>query len=162
MANRLLIDIKESASALKSIKKEQPIFKQVRIQMLLLMLEGKTETQAVIDALGVNKNSISLWKKRYNEGGIENLLSDDRGKAHQGQITEQMHQQIEKKLSSAEDGFLSYKEAQEWINKHFGLHMQYHAVNKYLKRKFKTKLKVARKSHINKDAASKEVFKNPG
>ena len=47
----------------------------------------------------------------------------------------------------------------EWINKTFGLEMEYHAVNKYLKRNFKTKLKVGRKTHINKDDSAAALFK---
>jgi hypothetical protein len=39
--------------------------------------------------------------------------------------------------------------------------MKYQAVNKYLKRKFGNKLKVARKSHIHKDPAAEAVFKKP-
>ena len=48
------------------------------------------------------------------------------------------------------DGFTSYKQAMDWINNTFGLQMEYHAVNKYLKRTFGTKLKVGRNTHINK------------
>lgn len=37
--------------------------------------------------------------------------------------------------------------------------IKYHAVNKYVKRKFGAKLKVARKSHIKKDEKQVEEFK---
>ena len=37
--------------------------------------------------------------------------------------------------------------------------MGYHAVNKYVKRKFGARLKVSRKSHVLKDPAAEVVFK---
>lgn len=39
--------------------------------------------------------------------------------------------------------------------------MEYHAVNKYVKRKFGARLKVGRKSHVQKSPADEAVFKKP-
>jgi transposase len=47
----------------------------------------------------------------------------------------------------------------DWINEKFNLDMNYQAVNKYLKRHFGTKLKVGRKSHVNKDENAAALFK---
>ena len=68
---------------------------------------------------------------------------------------------IEKRLSSATGGFKSYIEAQHWINEVLGLKMGYQAVRLHLRDHYGTKLKVARKSHINKDPADEAVFKKP-
>ncbi|MEJ0105393.1 MAG: hypothetical protein WDO19_23800 [Bacteroidota bacterium] len=39
--------------------------------------------------------------------------------------------------------------------------MGYHAVNKYVKRKYGARLKVSRKSHVLKSPAAEAVFKKP-
>lgn len=48
-----------------------------------------------------------------------------------------------------------------WMKTELGIDKEYHAINKYLKRNFGTKLKVGRKSHVKKDDAAIAVFKKP-
>jgi transposase len=130
--------------------------------MLVLIKEEKQQTKdGLAEALGVSNKSVHTWRSNYLKGGMELMLEDNRGGNKVSQITPAMSFRIEKRLSNPKDGFKSYIEAQRWINEHFGLQMEYHAVNKFLKRKYQTKLKVARKSHIDKDAAAEAVFKKP-
>ncbi|MBP6431715.1 MAG: hypothetical protein KA319_08110 [Ferruginibacter sp.] len=49
---------------------------------------------------------------------------------------------------------------QQWLLDEFGIDMNYHAVNKYVKRKFGARLKVSRKNHVLKSPADEAVFKN--
>jgi transposase len=161
MANALEVRVKESLTELKQLQKTQPN-KRSRIQMLILIKEGKQQTKdGLALALGVSNKSVHTWRGNYLKGGIELMLKDKRGGNKVAQITPSMSARIEKRLSNPKEGFKSYVEAQQWINEHFGLKMEYQAVNKFLKRKFNTKLKVARKSHIDKNAADEAVFKKP-
>jgi transposase len=161
MAKALEVKIKESLAELRQLQKTQPN-KRVRIQMLVLIKEEKQQTKdGLAKALGVSNKSVHTWRGNYLKGGMELMLEDKRGGNKVAQITPSMSLRIEKRLSNPKEGFKSYVEAQRWINDHFGLQMEYHAVNKFLKRKYQTKLKVARKSHINKDAAAEAVFKKP-
>jgi transposase len=161
MAKALEIKIKESLSELKQLQKAHPK-KRVRIQMLVLIKEGKHQTKdGLAEALGVSNKSIHIWRSNYLKGGIDLMLEDNRGGYKAAQITPAMSLRIEKRLSNPKEGFKSYVEAQRWINEQFSLKMEYQAVNKFLKRKFDTKLKVARKSHIDKNAADEAVFKKP-
>lgn len=159
MAKALEIKVKESLTQLRQLQKGQPN-KRLRIQMLVLIKEKKQQTKdGLASALGVSNKSIHIWRHNYLKGGIELLLEDKRGGNKVAQITPAMSLRIEKRLSNPKEGFKSYVEAQQWINEQYGLSMEYQAVNKFLKRKFNTKLKVARKSHIDKDAADEAVFK---
>ena len=159
MAKALEIKIKESLIQLRQLQKFQPN-KRLRIQMLILIKEQKQQTKdGLALALGVSNKSVHTWRTNYLKGGVELLLEDKRGGNKAAQITPAMSLRIEKRLSNPKEGFKSYVEAQRWINEHCGLNMEYHAVNKFLKRKFNTKLKVARKSHIDKDAADEALFK---
>jgi transposase len=161
MAKALEVKVKESLTELRQFQKTQPN-KRSRIQMLVLIKEGKQQTKdGLAEALGVSNKSVHSWRSNYLKGGIELMLKDKRGGNKVAQITPSMSVRIEKRLSNPKEGFKSYVEAQQWINEHFGLKMEYQAVNKFLKRKFNTKLKVARKSHIDKNAADEAVFKKP-
>lgn len=133
-----------------------------RIQLLLLIKTGKAYCREhLANALGVDPNSAQNWKKRYELGGIEQLLSDKRGGKKQASINPKAHQALSKRLTNPKEGFRSFIEIQQWLEKEFGIEMEYHAVNKYVKRKFGARLKVSRKSHVGKDPAAEAVFKKP-
>lgn len=160
MAKAMELQVKESLPELKKKQKQSAPHLAIRIQMLILIKEEKQKTKRGLgDALGVSSNTIQTWRKEYKQGGMDTLLADERG-GKKAQINPAAHKQIEKRLNNPKEGFKSFKEAQQWINEQFGLTMEYQAVNKYLKRKFGVKLKVARKSHIDKDPAAIAVFKN--
>ena len=129
--------------------------------MLLAIVNGITSTQQLVLKTKANRNSIAIWKNVYSEQGIDGLLQEARGGRRPSAISAGQKLQLEQKLSDPKGGFTSYKQAMDWINQTFGLQMEYHAVNKYLKRNFGTKLKVGRKTHINKDQNATALFKKP-
>jgi len=153
------ITVKETPDQLNNLLKKSADSIKPRIKMLLAVVNGTTSTQELVVKTKSNRNSISNWKNTYRQKGIEGLLEDDRGGRRPAAINAKQKLQLQQKLSDPKGEFASYKEAMEWINKTFGLEMEYHAVNKYLKRNFKTKLKVGRKTHINKDDSAAALFK---
>ena len=162
MAKAMEITVKETVKELKQLQKEYPR-KYAIIQMLILLKEGKQKTKdGLALALGVSSKSVQVWRTTYKAKGVEELLKENRGGKKPAQITEKIAAVVQKRLSNPQEGFRSYTEAQTWLNDTFGLTMEYQAVNKFFKRRFKTKLKVARKSHIRKDPAAEAAFKKPG
>ena len=160
MAKSLKIEVKETESELRKALKSVSLQQQKRIQMLLLIKKGTHLTKASLSlALGVSDHSVQTWRTKYIQAGLEALLEEKRGGSKKSQLDEQASALLEKKLSNPKEGFSSYIEAQEWINKRFGLNMEYHAVNKFIKRRFAAKLKVGRKSHVLKDPTASAVFK---
>jgi transposase len=158
MAKALPVIVKENIKELRSIQRQKPLYYS-RIQMLLLIKEGKFITKdALAEALKVSTQSVHIWRTKYNAGGIELLLEDNRG-GKPAQITEQIHQRLSTRLNNSKEGFKSFIEIQQWLKENFGIEMQYQAVNKYIKRKFSARPKVARKSHINKDDIAVALFK---
>ena len=127
--------------------------------MLLAIVEGIISTSDLVNKTKSNRDSIRNWKNIYRDGGIEGLLREDRGGKRFGALDEQQKVKLHKKLSENKGGFTSYKQAADWINTTFGVEMNYHAVNMYLKRNFGTKLKVGRKTHVNKDENATALFK---
>ena len=159
MAILLTIIVKESKEDLITLLRKSSIATKPRIKMLLAILDGVTSTQDLVSKTKANRDSIRNWKNTYRDEGIEGLIGETRGRKQPGAIGPKEKLQLQKKLSETKGGFTSYKQAMDWINKTFDLEMEYHAVNKYLKRNFGTKLKVGRKTHISKDDSAAALFK---
>jgi transposase len=158
MAKALNVVVKESVKDLKSIQKQKPSYYS-RIQMLLLIKEGKFITKdALSEALQVSTQSVHIWRTKYNAGGIDRLLEDKRG-GKPAKITAPIHERLGARLNSSKEGFKSFVEIQQWLQENFGIEMKYQALNKYIKRKFGARPKVARKSHIDKDENAAALFK---
>ena len=101
--------------------------------------------------LKVNHNTAQKWRKSYFESGIEGLLFDGRVGFKPSKINSEVHQAIEKRLNSPKESFTSYVDLINWIVENYiPTGINYHTVNKYVKRHFGAKLKVSRKSHIKK------------
>jgi transposase len=154
--------VKEDADQLKQLKKQSAFHLQLRIQMLLLIKAGKAQSKyELANALGVNHNSAQAWKTAYAKGGLDLLLSDKRGGKKQSIITTKAHQKLKERLNNPKTGFRSFTEIQQWLQAEFDIDAHYQTVNKYVKRKFGARLKVSRKSHVQKDPAAEAVFKKP-
>ena len=159
MARLQIITVKETPAELTKLLNKSAHSVKPRIKMLLAMTEGIVSTQELVSKVKANRNSILNWKNAYQLNGLQGLLEESRGGAKPAAINEKHKKQLQQKLSNPKEGFRSYTQAVDWINETFGLQMNYHAVNKYLKRHFGTKLKVGRKTHINKDDNAAALFK---
>lgn len=159
MAILQLITVKESPEELTKLLSKSSYAVKPRIKMLLAITQGIISTQELVNKTKSNRNSILNWKTAYRLNGLQGLLEDSRGGKRPAAISAAQKNQLEHKLSNPKEGFTSYNQALEWINETFGLKMNYQAVNKYLKRHFGTKLKVGRKTHINKEENAAALFK---
>jgi transposase len=159
MAILQTITVKETSEELSALIRNASSTSKPRLKMLLAITQGITSTQELAQGAKVNRDSIRKWKKKYIEGGLTGLLEDKRGGNNPSAITMEQKLQLEKRLSDPKGGFTSYKEAVGWINETFNLKMGYHATNKYIKRHFRVKFKVGRKTHINKDENAAALFK---
>jgi transposase len=161
MRQLLTVSVKESIPELKLLQKKNP-GKYKALQMLILLKQkGALSKDSLALMTGASDKSIHIWRTKYRKGGIKSLLEDGRGGKKKAAITEKMHQQLNSRLHNPRTGFRSFIEIQQWLSEEFGLTMNYHAVNKYVKRKFGARLKVSRKSHVQKSPADEAVFKKP-
>ena len=161
MSKSIVITVKENIPDLKVLFSKAPIHLRPRYKMLMLIAGGQTSLQELAAKTGVNRNSIAAWKRSYNEGGMQQLIADQRGGDFKSNISDDDKKKIEKKISDPKNAFTSFAQAQAWLKEELGIDKNYHAVNKYLKRNFGAKLKVGRKSHVKKDEAAVAVFKKP-
>lgn len=161
MAATFQIQVIESADQLKSAQQRCSLHLRPRIKMLSLIAAGITQVSTLCAKLGISAPTLKDWKTRYRDGGIEALLREGRGGDKRSGITPEQKGLIAGKLSNPKDAFRSYGQAQAWLKTELGIAKEYHALNKYLKRNFGTKLKVGRKSHVKKDETAIAVFKKP-
>ena len=154
------IIVRESLSELKQLHKQSSAHVKPRIQMLILSKQSKAFGKyALADALGVNHNSVQSWRKHYECGGLEKLLEDNRGGNRSAVIDAKTDKAIVAKLSDPKNAPRSFKELQKWVDDNYISGINYHTLNKHVKRKYGAKLKVARKSHVQKDEQAVKAFK---
>jgi transposase len=129
--------------------------------LIVLKQKGALSKDVLAVMVGASDRSIQTWRTNYVTGGVDQMLQDSRGGKKASKITGAVHQQLSKRLTNSRQGFRSFIEIQQWLLNEFSIDMKYHAVNKYVKRKFGARLKVSRKSHVLKSPADEAVFKKP-
>jgi transposase len=161
MPKKIIVTVKETLKELKQLQKTIPQ-KTKMIGMLLLLKKHPLSTKLNLSVqLGVSDKSIQVWRDNYLKGGIDLMLEDKRGGYKKPAINAVANQKLANRLNNPKEGFRSFIEVQQWLATEFGIEMNYHAVNKYVKRKFGARLKVSRKSHVLKSPADEAVFKKP-
>ena len=161
MATPKIILIKESTSELKSLLKSSIPLIAIRIRCLLEIKkhEQGISKRELADILGVNHNSIQSWRSLYLQGGIDAITSHNKVGHKPNIISYEDHLKIEKKLKDPKNGLRGYVELQNWIEKELGQSIKYNTLLKYSMRHFGSSVKVARKSHVNKDMNKVDAFK---
>ena len=161
MPSSISIIIQEGIDELKALHTKSAPAMKPRLKMLISLSKGITVVSELAARTGVSAATICAWKNKYRNGGLQALISEGRGGDKRSGITSDQKQKIAGKLSDPKAGLLSYGQAQAWLREELGIEKEYHALNKYLKRNWGTKLKVGRKSHVKKDEAAVAVFKKP-
>lgn len=158
----ILIEVKESESALRRALRKASRANTPRLQMLLAIVTGTScaNTVALARRAKTSGQSIRTWKKVYNKGGAQALLHEGRG-GSEGAIDEAGKERIAKRLADPKNCFTSFEQARLWINETLGVDLEYHAVNKYLVRNFGLRLKAGRKSHALKSETATADYKKP-
>jgi transposase len=155
------VPVKESLSALRLYQKQFPS-KFKALQMLItIKQQGSLSKDKLGSLIGSSHSSVLTWRNQYLNGGIEALLVENRGGFKPGKISSSVQKKLAARLHNPKQGFRSFIEIQQWLLNEFDIDMGYHAVNKYVKRKFGARLKVSRKSHVQKSPADEAVFKKP-
>lgn len=155
-----IIAVKESLRTLKQLHKQSPSHLKPRIQMLILSKQLRISGKyGLADALGVAHSTVQIWRNLYSDGGLQKLLEDKRGGNRSAVIDAKTDKAIIAKLSDAKNAPRSFKELQQWVNDYYIKGINYHTLNKHVKRKYGAKIKVARKSHVQKDEQAVEAFK---
>ena len=154
------LNIKESVLDLKKLKSQQnTLSKQKRVLCLIHLLECKFKTKKELSTyLGVGIRTQERWLSKYRTAGLELMLTDEPKNKGSKIITAAIHQGLEKKVNNSVAPFLGYWDAERWVYDQYGVQVKYHNLRKYLIKHFRTKLKVARKSHYKKEEQAIDAF----
>lgn len=154
--------IKESLQELKAILKKATPMIAPRIRVLMEIkksMPAGMSKRALADLIGVNHNSVQNWRMLYANGGIEAICTHNRTGFKPSVFTEEEHLAMEQKLKDPKDGLRGYLELLDWVEKEFNKQVKYNTLLKYSIKNFGSKIKVARKSHINKNEDAVSAFK---
>lgn len=163
MPKKIDISIKESISDLNKayLKVSGSRLKQDRIKTLLLVAEKKCHFQSdIAKKLGRTEKTIRDWLKLYSTDGLSGLLTVKSGGNNTKTLSKEVINLIAQKITDANTTITSYVELQLLIEEQTNEKVAYGALYSHCRRKFKSKLKVARKSHYKKDPNAEAFFKN--
>ena len=150
----------ESVSDLKEMMSKTSIrYQKKRLKALYLFCSEKRLNRKQIAAkIGVDRKTVGHWFQTYASGGLEALLARNYSPGRPAQLTEEQQEILFAELNKS-DGFSSYQQIVDYIEKTFDVKMKYTAVHSMVRYKWKAKPKVPRKSHIKKNETAGETFK---
>ena len=154
--------IKESEIELKKLLRSSSPIIAKRLQTLLVFKkheETGISKRILADEIGVNHNSVQTWRSLYVNGGIKALMGHKNIGYKPSLIKGEQEKLLKKELNNPQNGFVGFIELLDWFNKTFKTEINYKTFHGFVVRRFKAKVKVARKTHINKDPQAVEAFK---
>lgn len=162
MSSPKAFKIKETEAEIKKlIRSSSPMIAR-RLQALLVFKRNEDNgisKRVVADEIGVNHNSIQTWRSLYINGGIKMLMSHSNTGYKPSKITAEQEQALREILNNAHNGMVGFIELLDWFNTNFNTTLNYKTFHGFVVRKFKAKIKTARKTHVKKDSEAVEAFK---
>jgi transposase len=162
MSKALNIPVKESLKELKILHKKASALQKPRLFMLIKMKENSKQgitKQQLMELVDASSQSIQTWRTNYKNGGLSLLLSHKKGGYKKSSFNQKERIELEKLMHNPQNNINGYKELQSWVKKEFKKEIKYNTLLKFMVNTFKTKVKVARKSHIKKDEELVSIFK---
>ena len=140
MAGVFKLKISETAAELKTLLFQQKTaFGKERVQALYLLKLRKVKTiQELALHLGRNRTTCQRWLRRYRQGGVSELLEQQVKSGRKPEIQKWAIQALSKRLQEPE-GFHSYGEIQEWLEKTLGVSVSLKIVHRTVHYKLKGK-----------------------
>lgn len=144
-----------SEELLDMIKKEKKGRFRDRLRMLWFLKTGEAENMGrAAELCGISYPTAMEWFRRYEIGGIAELLYLKTVPGRRRAISGEMLEDLKKRLSEPE-GFRSYDEIRTWLMYEYDIDIPYKTVHKTVRYYLGAKLKSPRPSHVKKN--EKEV-----
>jgi len=149
--------IRENSEDLKRLLKRVAHRRFIpRIQMLILLKEKSEMTlKEMTNLLHFSYPTLKGWWKKYEKGGLEELL-DWKVTGYRGKMTEEQLQEFVNELN--EKGFSNQRGMIDWIYQKFGIRYSQQGISDLLKR-IGAKKKVGRPVNVRKDENQEKEFK---
>ncbi|MDB9527338.1 hypothetical protein PN498_15165 [Oscillatoria sp. CS-180] len=102
-----------------------------------------SQRQELNQRFGRSPATLTRWIASYRNGGLSALLEEKTAPGAVPKIQGESLEKLKQRLAS-EEGFSSYGAIVEWLKQECGLELKYNTVNRFVREKLKTKLKVSR------------------
>jgi transposase len=144
-------EITESAEELlQMMRKEKKGRFRDRLRLLWLLKSTEASTMSRASELcGVSRLTAAEWIRRYESGGIGELLLLKTVSGKKRSISGEIEDSLRKRLSES-DGFGSYNEIRIWLKEKYDPDIPYKTVHKTVHYYLGAKPKIPRPSHIKK------------
>jgi transposase len=164
MPKKIAIVVVEDIDFLeKSLSKFHESLKKDRIKTLIYVKTNQYFFQSdIAKKLGRTEKTVRNWLNDYSKNGFSGLLQVRSGGNNTRTISDAMILSIEKKITDVKTTITSYVELKLLLEEELNQEIDYGALYSHCRRKYKSKLKVARKSHYKKDENAEAFFKKPG
>jgi transposase len=162
MAAPKVFFIKESVSELKKLSRNSIPMIAKRIEALLVLKANEKvgiSKRVVAEIVRVDHNSIQKWRSLYIEGGIEKLMGHGKIGFRPSVFTKEQQEAMRVQMHKVDNGFVGFIEFLDWFNDKYKTNINYKTFHGFVVRKFKAKIKTARKVHVKKDINAVENFK---
>lgn len=129
MGRRLQVEIKESLEELeKAVKYATKASSKERLQMLYWLKSGQvTNRRAIAKRLGRDEATITRWLRKYKDEGRSGLLHVKHAPGKESIVSGENLAQLKQRLLEPQ-GFHSYSQIQQWLEKELGLKIAYKTV----------------------------------
>jgi len=157
MGRKEKIDLLGQAEELVVRHKEEKVgWKRERLFVIKQALES-VSIRKIAEDMGRSPQTIQTWINKYRSGGIDALLSKQRGKGAKSKFTDEMKEALEKEL---EDGkHRTAKQVWSWLEENFDM-SDFKPTSIYtLLGKCGGRLKVPRPSNPKKDPVKEQEFR---
>lgn len=162
MSNSKVFPIKESVAEIKKLQRKSTAIISRRLNALLVFKRYEATGISKLMAskeTGSNQNSVQKWRTLYINGGIDALMKHQNIGYKPSIINAEQEAELKNILHNPENGFVGYIELQAWFNDTYKMDIEYNTFRNFIVRKFKSKIKVARKYHVKKDLEAVDTFK---
>jgi putative transposase len=134
------------------LRHERDPKRKPRLHLLVVLKSGQVTSRGQAAAhLAVHRNTVAAWLRRYQDGGLEALLTYKEAGAPAGQKTlpPTVFEQLKTRLATP-TGFTSYLEVQRWLCDAFALEVPYKTLHGIVHSQLKAKLKRPRPRQAKK------------
>lgn len=111
--------------------------------------------------IGRTEKTLRTWIQDYEKNGLFSLLEVNSGGNNTKTLSEKVISLIDEKIKDCKTTITSYVELKHILELESGGNIAYGALYSHCRRKHKSKLKVARKSHHKKDPNAEAFFLKP-
>jgi transposase len=157
MARRLPLLGEQRLSELEAAwKSERRDWARQRLRVIRMVARHQHSAQEIAEALGVSRPTVFNYLKAFVQKGVEGLLHRGYGIGRPGVVEGKVREELIEKLRAGE--FSRAKDVQRWVRKRTGCTLSLKTLYYHLG-KVGGVLRVPRKTHVKKDAAQVEAFR---